>query len=65
MSEGRPPRRCHSDRGILEQYDGKFIKARCLPNLLTGLDALRLDYRARTYVRRSCLASRDCRWPFL
>ena len=27
MSDGRAPRRCHSDRGILEQYDGKFIKA--------------------------------------
>lgn len=27
MSDGRAPRRSHSDRGILEQYDGKFIKA--------------------------------------
>ena len=61
MSEGRAPRRCHSDRGILEQYDGKFIKARCWPCLLTGLDALRLDYRTRTYVRRSSLASRNRR----
>ena len=38
MSDGRAPRRCHSDRGILEQYDGKFIKAsarhgRALPSV--------------------------------